>query len=154
VAVAGICLYLANSVAEKMTYSFYSSPFTLLYGMSAALIIFCLASKEMRGQRLVFLKPFLLLGDASYSVYLVHFTILSVVIKLAVVLGLINTTSGWGSFLWLVLCGVCGGIGFHLLVERRILKQRLHFRSLAQGLERRPQLALDSGNLSGNPAAS
>jgi exopolysaccharide production protein ExoZ len=127
VAVAGICLFLANSVAETMSYSFYRSPFTLLYGMSAALIIFCLASKEMRGHQLVFLKPFSLLGDASYSVYLVHFTIISAVIKLAVVLGLICTTSAWGSFLWLVICGVCGGIAFHLLVERRILKQRLHF---------------------------
>lgn len=72
VAVLGLCIFLATAIAEFMTYSFYSSPFTLGYGAGAALIIFCLAARERQGASMALLKPLAALGDASYSLYLVH----------------------------------------------------------------------------------
>jgi len=122
VAVSGIGVFVGNAVLELMMYSFYRSPLTLVYAAGAALVIFCLSAKELRGRNVRLLKPLSILGDASYSIYLVHVAVISATIKLSHHLGLITGT--WTSFLMLVAAGGCGGILFHLIVERRLLQQR------------------------------
>jgi peptidoglycan/LPS O-acetylase OafA/YrhL len=49
---------------------------------TAALLIFCGARYKNIGSRVLGLRPVLLLGGASYSIYLVHDVVLGIAVKL------------------------------------------------------------------------
>ena len=49
---------------------------------TAALLVFCGARYKNIGSRVLALRPVLLLGGASYSIYLVHDVVLGIAVKL------------------------------------------------------------------------
>jgi peptidoglycan/LPS O-acetylase OafA/YrhL len=59
----------------KMNMNFALAP-------TAALLIFCGARYKNIGSRVLALRPVLLLGGASYSIYLVHDVVLGIAVKL------------------------------------------------------------------------
>ena len=63
----------------------------------------------------------LFLGDASYSIYLVHTSAISVLALLANRLGLIETAGGYGFFVFALVFAVSAGSAVYLLVERPLL---------------------------------
>src|SRR5262249_104977 len=70
----GANLYCAN-VFCKMNLNFALAP-------TAALLVFCGARYKNVGSRMLMSRPVLLLGAASYSIYLVHDVVLGSAIKL------------------------------------------------------------------------
>jgi peptidoglycan/LPS O-acetylase OafA/YrhL len=94
--------------------------YTLLYGLCSSMIVVGLALLDLRSRHRgpAWMRPF---GEASYSVYLTHYPLLSAIAKLGRLLGLNHTL---GSELLLVLLSVTaisGGILFHYTVERPVL---------------------------------
>jgi len=86
---------------------------SVLIGLTIALIIVPVAGWERGGTKIV-PRPFLFLGAASYSIYLVHAVAISVVTRLV---------SGWA---WMMLTAVGAsitvGLIYHLAVERPLLR--------------------------------
>jgi len=94
--------------------------FIILIGIAAAMIILQAKDAYLEsffGQR----TGLLLLGEASYSIYLIHFPVLSAVSKfLHVMTG--NTLHPLIIFSVMVTVAVACGILFHLLIERPIIR--------------------------------
>lgn len=95
---------------------------TVLFGMPSALIVYGAASFDIRQQ---FHYPRLLtfLGDASYSIYLVHSNVIFNGMKLIVALGLQSLFANVVGMIVFVAGAVAVGCLFHLLVERPLLNR-------------------------------
>lgn len=100
------------------------SPSTLLYGIAAFLLVIGSVRAESAGQLRV--PPMMtFLGDASYSLYLVHYPVIALVAKLTM------GAPVYAVFAMMVAAATAAGSGFHLMVERPLLKA-------ASGLRVRP----------------
>jgi peptidoglycan/LPS O-acetylase OafA/YrhL len=73
---------VAGNIFQKLRWNFAQAP-------SAALLIFCAARYRNVLSRLLMSRPAIVLGDASYSIYLVHFAVLILVRAGAL------TAAGW-----------------------------------------------------------
>lgn len=92
----------------------------LTVGTGAMMAIVGLASFDLQAN----VRPhrlLRLLGEASYSVYLVHYALLSALAKLFVSAGLRIWLPPEGWFLVLSALATAGGIAFHLAVEKPLL---------------------------------
>jgi peptidoglycan/LPS O-acetylase OafA/YrhL len=90
-----------------------NGPLVWLFGAGAALMILGSLGLE-DGGALVIGKWGRLLGDASYSIYLVHFLFVSAACKLAMAARL----PGLIAFLFVISVGLAGGLLFYAVVER------------------------------------
>jgi exopolysaccharide production protein ExoZ len=92
----------------------------LLFGASASLLIFGLVTLERRGRKPMWQNG-LLLGDASYVLYLIHYPLISVLCKIAKAVGL--TGLGGAVLTWAATLTVCIGAAVlvHLLIERPLV---------------------------------
>lgn len=86
--------------------------------LSLVLVTFCIAIRPSPNARMTGLA--LLLGDASYSIYLVHNAVLLVL--LAAVSGMTSRIGLWAVYSICVVSAVIGGVAVHLLVERRLIR--------------------------------
>lgn len=94
---------------------------TLIYGFASMLLIAGLVSLE--NKREFYVNSFLLaLGDISYSIYLTHFPIISLMCKIFVFLGLTETVPRLLSFTLIVLSCIAVGAILHFAMERHILR--------------------------------
>ncbi|MCR6794678.1 acyltransferase family protein [Bacillus paranthracis] len=94
---------------------------TLIYGVPSFFLIFGLIVLEKQG-RFKNNKFLTFLGDASYSIYLVHLPAISFLNKMFTSLNLFNSI---GHFLTTTICVIIAtlaGCGFHILVEKPLLK--------------------------------
>ncbi|HXO75802.1 MAG TPA: acyltransferase [Puia sp.] len=111
-----------GSLVNETVFGKYSVYSRLGYGSGAALIILAIARmEEIRSNG--FNRFLLLLGDASYSLYLIHTLLLAVLFKLFIRLG-IHGQSAWVCVLLFVLSGflcVLTGIAMHLKIEKPLL---------------------------------
>jgi len=88
------------------------------YGVGAALLLVGLVTLEAE-HRLRAPAALVFLGEASYSIYLVHFPLVSALTKIAYRWSALLPLTWWFA---LVVCGaVAGGIMFHLLVEKPLI---------------------------------
>ncbi|MBV9524151.1 MAG: hypothetical protein JO010_15220, partial [Alphaproteobacteria bacterium] len=121
-AASGAALFVGTAVIELHGgYDFLESWPTLGYGLGAALMIFAIASLE-DGHRIVRVPaPLVFIGAASYSIYLVHFTVVVGLVKAAHAIGLTE----WSQVLPLSLAtattAVMAGFAFHLAAERQLV---------------------------------
>jgi exopolysaccharide production protein ExoZ len=93
---------------------------TLIFGLCAALIILGSATLERDG-RLRIAATLVFLGEASYSIYLVHLPALSALCKVITVVNRRVHLPGPAVFTATVLPALAVGIAFHLLVEKPLL---------------------------------
>ena len=106
-----VCLGLVMISGELSTYP------RLVFAFGLALIIVGSAMREQSSQ-LYWPGWLLMMGNASYSIYLVHNPLLSVTQRLASRLGL-----AWGGgMLFGVVCSVLAGYVYYLVVERPALR--------------------------------
>jgi len=96
------------------------SPRFLVYGIASTLMIVGLVELERSG-RVSAPAPLLLLGDASYAIYLVHLPAMSVGAKVIFKLGLDHTVPAAVIFVGLLGAAVGAGVLAHLLIERPLL---------------------------------
>lgn len=118
----GVCVFAGSAFGELAAPAVLAkSSHGLLYGIGSALIIAGLARIEMLG-RLSIPAPLRFLGDASYSVYLVHSPAMVFFMILAVKLGLGESLPIPVFLLLLVAWGVLVGALCHIICERPLLK--------------------------------
>lgn len=91
------------------------------FGLGAALIIVGLAQLE-RDDRLRTPKALQFLGDASYSIYLVHFPAVTLIADKIFDFGLSAAIPKPFYFLAILLAAVTAGIGFHIFIEKPIIR--------------------------------
>lgn len=116
----GALMFVGAGILELRTHEFRHSAWTLLYGVGAALMLFALVALE-RARALAVKGPLItLLGDASYAIYLVHFTVLVAVIKAAKAAGVLGTLPAWVWFLVLAALATSVGCLVHRFVEKSV----------------------------------
>jgi len=93
----------------------------VVYGSCSVLIILALVERERSG---LLRLPRLMasIGQASYSVYLVHLIAIGLTFKTVVTF--IHPAAAWSAALWLVLCvvGVCGGVVASVWLEQPVIR--------------------------------
>ena len=92
-----------------------------MFGLGASLLILGFATLEREG-RIGAPGWMIFLGDASYAIYLVHFSILAVAAKIAVRLAQHVALPPFAWFLFIAAIATIGGIVFHLAIERPLLR--------------------------------
>jgi len=141
-ALLAVALFLTVGVLNSLLYQrFDRVEGVLLYSLPAALFVVGAVSWETR--RRVALPPvLLLLGDASYSIYLTHYALLDMFAKASISLNMPAVVGVGLTLLIIFSLTFSAGILFFILVERPLLR-RLGRRdkSLNQGLDN-PQLAV------------
>jgi exopolysaccharide production protein ExoZ len=116
----GLALFFGAGAEEVAGGHLSADMLVVLYGLGSSLIM--LAALELeRGGRLRVPRVLVFLGNASYSIYLVHFIAMSVLAKVA--LSLIGTAAVPHSiiYLGLVAGSVLAGAAYHVAVEVPLL---------------------------------
>jgi peptidoglycan/LPS O-acetylase OafA/YrhL len=92
----------------------------LIYGLGAGLLIFGLATMEGK-RRFQIWKGWLLLGESSYVLYLIHFPIISVACKTAIAAGLAGFLGA--TITWVVTLAICVGAAVlvHIMAEKPMM---------------------------------
>jgi peptidoglycan/LPS O-acetylase OafA/YrhL len=117
----GIALFLLAGV-ERNEWDILSEGWrAIVYGVGATMAVLGLVELE-RGGRLRTPGWLRLLGDASYSIYLVHFFALSLLAKIVWRLGVAHVLPQTASFLALVLMATACGVVLHFAVEKPVLR--------------------------------
>lgn len=120
---AGLSLFTWLALNEIGSANFLVEYRTLLYGIAGAMIILGLVRAESEGRIIGGQWWAQLLGNSSYSLYLIHFPLISIMCKLLVLLGL-NGQGLWGvllSFLMILIVCVTTALFFHVWVERPLM---------------------------------
>ena len=124
----GLVVFFAVGFSEALGGWRWDEGFrTVAYGLGATGMVAGLAAGALRVPGWA-----ALIGDASYSIYLVHLPAMSLVVKLAKPLGAPWAVPPMVTLVFLVLFAVAAGICVHLLIERQIL-------AAAARLNRAPQ---------------
>lgn len=93
-----------------------------IYGTPAAAILYCLVIAERRN--IVFNKYLVKIGDASYSIYLLHILVLSAVGRVIYVLSSRTEFSipNYALLIVLLFCVIISGLISYRIIERPLLK--------------------------------
>ena len=132
VAGVGVCLVAG---CTQIARSLGGNVYPLRFGLAAVLIISSLVSLELHGVVSAG-RVWLLLGDASYSIYLVHYPSLLVMFKL-----LPSHTPLQGNWLLGIIAAVLAGVVFHLLIEKRVCELARSFVERKPAVQQPPRLA-------------
>ena len=130
VAFAGIMLFLATGLHQVLAAAPWPPDvYVVAFGVASATAILGACAYE---QRFGFRPPrlFAVIGDASYSIYLVHLPMLSIAAKLLFASGLAARLPETVSLLMLLCAVVGGGIAFSRTIEMPLVamlgKKRAH----------------------------
>ena len=121
---AGIALFMGTGIADvEWTDIAFGTSFSaiILYGLASASCIAGFVQLERNG-RIKVPDFFVLMGDASYAIYITHLTFLSALAKVIHRLGWQSIASPliifWAMFIAAAIFGIC----FHLYAERPMLR--------------------------------
>lgn len=93
-----------------------------VYGSGSAIAILGLVQMEDRGMAKGCNHPWLLtLGDASYALYLIHFPLISLLCKVAMMIGLNGTIGAALTFVSVFLLCLLSAVLLHIAVEKPLL---------------------------------
>ncbi len=118
---SGLVLIFATILNELWFKAFTNEANTVAYGLGSMGIVLGLAKIEVAG-RLRVPRFFALLGDASYSLYLIHVIVLVGIAKICVFIPhrqLVPAIIWYGAF---ICVAVIAGIAFHLTIEQPLLQ--------------------------------
>jgi exopolysaccharide production protein ExoZ len=122
VAILGAIMFSSVWFAELYHVVKITDVLNVLYGVAGALLILGLVATE-RESGISVPKVLIFLGEASYSIYLVHYSALSVVIKLVMKMSGRLRLEDWAVYVTSALLALLAGVSFHLLVERPLLNR-------------------------------
>jgi exopolysaccharide production protein ExoZ len=121
-AIAGAAMYayMWSRFAAELNYSSYT--LDLLYGVASSILIIGIVCLEKHGH-LVLPRWLVFLGEASYSLYLVHYPLISTGAKAIPFMKMHLPLSDRVEFSLVVLFALIGGVAFHILAERPLLRR-------------------------------
>ncbi len=93
----------------------------LLFGVSSVVIVAGLAAAERQG-KLRISPAAVFLGDASYSLYLIHTVVIGLTVRVMATLGIVRLLPLGVVFALAALTALVSGIVLHVLIERRLLR--------------------------------
>lgn len=99
----------------------------ILYGIPSILLIYGMVSYEAT-KKIKFPILFTFLGDASYSIYLTHYPLLSAINKVFLKIHFYNTVGYFIATSLIVICTVAVGCLCHLLLEKPLIKTVKRFK--------------------------
>ena len=130
-AAVGVAIFAAACVHDVLT----GVKPTAWLGAGAAVAIVGLVCAERAGHVWGGQRWLQLLGDASYSLYLIHYPLISAGCKVATALGLRGDTWGMVMYPVLLAAALAAGVGLHLWIEKPLIR-RLNRRWQAEPLPR------------------
>ncbi|MBE9033163.1 acyltransferase [filamentous cyanobacterium LEGE 11480] len=122
-AIVGTVMFALISLDVVLGSNLLANQIIILYGVASSSIIFGLVNAENAGQTVLGNKWLQTLGDASYSLYLIHFPLISLLCKISLFIGL-NRLGFVGALIAnVVMFSTCVAvsIAFHLWVEKPFL---------------------------------
>ena len=121
--IIGISIFLINGINLNYNYIDINAFMTiLLFGLSSSVIIFGLVKISNPKNKNIFFKSLLLLGSASYSIYLIHNPLISVLNRIVQKLNLEKWVFADIIYLGIICICICIGVLFHLIIEKPMLK--------------------------------
>ena len=120
-AVPGLALFLICGFAENFLQSQFGRQHSIVaYGLASMLIVWGAVLWEQRKRRM--LPAFLLLiGDASYSIYLTHYALLDLLIRGSIALGIVGWMRPSMIIVSAILTALSIGVLFYLFLEKPLL---------------------------------
>jgi len=96
---------------------------TLGYGLGSSLLVAGLASAELKGWKVSSPRG-VLLGEASYVLYLLHVPVISVTMKVLMALGIgsLGMTGAWLSVAILTIACIASALAVHMMMERPLMR--------------------------------
>jgi peptidoglycan/LPS O-acetylase OafA/YrhL len=95
---------------------------SLVYGGFSGVLLLALVQAEDAGQLTIRRRWPVLLGDASYALYLIHYPLIIAWCKLLHALGLNGAAGAAIAFCPILAACMLAAVGFHVLVERPLLR--------------------------------
>lgn len=123
--ILGILIFFSEIYNSIINYNNnHNSYQNLILGLAFSLIVFSFVKIEQYGYDFKKFKIMNLLGDASYSIYLLHYPISLVVVKVAFILNLdkINFIGPSIVFVTMLCLSIVFSVLFHLRIEKPMLK--------------------------------
>jgi exopolysaccharide production protein ExoZ len=120
-AIAGMIAYIVTAVSCNAQQFASTVVYHLVFGFTSAVAIAGFATIE-RTRQWKLPGAVMLLGSASYSIYLTHYPVLVLLAKVAVATGLRNIVPVPAAFVAILFATIGIGIAFHVVVERRLLR--------------------------------
>ena len=95
----------------------------ILYGLASGLIVFYLVKAEDKGRIIGGHGGLQLLGDSSYALYLIHYTLISMLCKLSLLIQLDKLGVIGALVAYVVIFGLCliSSAAFHLWIEKPVI---------------------------------
>jgi len=121
IALAGVALFLAAGMEENYSRWLADMPRTVIYGLGSALILMGIVTIERQGN-LKTPPALVLIGNASYATYLINFTVLSLLAKIFIYIGLREALPALASYVFLTALSILLGVLFYLWVERPVMR--------------------------------
>lgn len=120
----GAVMFACIALDTVLQINLLSAQKTILYGLACSLIIFGLAKAEDQGRVFGGQRPVQILGDASYALYLIHYPLISILCKLAM-LAQLNKLGVFGAII--AYCSILGGcliasVAFHWWIEKPAIR--------------------------------
>ncbi len=123
----GFALFFATGMVDDHSTRVSQNALDILYGLGSSFILLGGIALERAG-RLAIPAWLKLMGDASYSIYLTHFTALSLLAKLFMRFNLPQRLPDLACFALLPCMTVLLGIAFHLAIECPLLRRLRRYR--------------------------
>ena len=119
----GTLVFLGFGIAENIgAFDGYATPARLAYGIGSMLMVLGLAGQGQAGESGI-PSPFVILGTASYAIYLFHLIVIGIVYKCMSVTGLLKVLPVWLIYLVLSAAGIIGGMLISRFVEYPLMGQ-------------------------------
>jgi exopolysaccharide production protein ExoZ len=117
--ITGLCVLLIFfATFDDSSINNFGDRSHIIFGLGVALVVLGVTLRE-KGPRLSVPRILVQLGDASYAIYLIHVPVISVTVRLAPRLPLIN--NWFGALCLLSACAVSAGFAYYWLYERPAL---------------------------------
>ncbi|RKF18727.1 acyltransferase [Alginatibacterium sediminis] len=128
-AVLGMFIFVSTSLDVVLAGEQLKSYNILLNGIAFSCIVLSLVAFEKKGKVLLNNKFSQLLGASSYALYLIHFPLISIMCKIAMLLGLqrAGVYGAFFSFVVIFFACILSSIVFHLVIEKPI-SNKLRYR--------------------------
>lgn len=130
--ILGFIIIVINIFDTIIQLNIFNSIRSLFLGLGFALIIYSVVKFEISGMNFKKYKIMNLIGDASYSLYLIHVPVISIVAKISMIIGLKNLgiLGAIISFIIMLIISIIFAIMINIWIEKPLIRKLSHKRKI------------------------